>query len=126
MNRAAVVTGSSRGLGAVIARQLAGQGWDVAVNYRSGRDAADQVVADIRASGGRAAAYPADVTDEEEVRRMIDRAGAELAPVLAVVANATGPQPPIRVEELTWQDYLDQLISSFTAPRCSSRRRSPR
>ena len=99
-----------------MARQLASQGWAVAVNYRSGSDAAEQVVADIRASGGQAAAYQADVTEEKEVRRLIDRAGADLGPVLAVVANATGPQPPIAVEELTWQAYLDQLTFFVLSP----------
>ena len=73
-------------------------------------------MADIRASGGRAAAYLADVTEEEEVRQLIDRAGADLGPVLAVVANATGPQPPIAVEELTWQAYLDQLTFFVLSP----------
>jgi 3-oxoacyl-[acyl-carrier protein] reductase len=95
---------------------LAGQGWAVAVNYRSGSDSAEQVVAEIRASGGRAAAYPADVTEEADVRRLVRRAGDELGPVLAVVANATGPQPPTPVEELTWQAHLDQLMFFVKSP----------
>ena len=114
--KTAVVTGASRGIGAVIARHLARQGWAVAVNYRSGSDAAREVVAEIRTSGGRAEAYQADVTEEAEVRRLVRRAGRDLGPVLAVVANATGPQPPISVEELTWQDYLDQLLFFVHSP----------
>ena len=61
--RVALVTGASRGLGAVIARRLATDGWTVAVNHRSEAEFAQRVVDDIRAGGGSAAAYPADVTD---------------------------------------------------------------
>lgn len=52
--RAAIVTGGSRGIGAAIARRLARDGIAVAINYASGRDAADALVAEIEAAGGRA------------------------------------------------------------------------
>ena len=63
---AALVSGASRGLGAVIARRLAADGWPVAVNYRSEleRDEAGHVVEDILARGGTAQAFAADITDE--------------------------------------------------------------
>jgi 3-oxoacyl-[acyl-carrier protein] reductase len=116
MTRTAVVSGSSRGLGAVIARRLAADGWAVAVNYRSGAEPAAAVVAGIRAAGGTAAAYPADVTDEAEVDDLVARATDELGPVLAVVANATGPQPVSSLETVSWQDYLDQLVFFVKSP----------
>lgn len=116
MTRTAVVTGASRGLGAVIARRLAGEGWAVAVNYRSGAEAAGQVVSDIRAAGGRAEAYGGDATEEQDVRRLVTQASTDLGPVLAVVANATGPQPPTPVEELTWSHHLDQLTFFVKSP----------
>lgn len=115
-NRTAVVTGSSRGLGAVIARRLAADGWAVAVNYRSSSALADEVVAEIRAAGGVAAAYAADVTDEAEVAAYVAAAEAELGPVEVVVANATGPQPQTAIEDLTWRAHLDQLEFFVLSP----------
>src|SRR4051812_41148379 len=67
----ALVTGASRGLGAVIARRLASDGHPVAVNYRSGAEAARALVADIRAAGGTAEAFGADVTDETSVTDLV-------------------------------------------------------
>lgn len=116
VGRTVVVTGASRGLGAVIARSLADAGWAVGVNYRSDQESADAVSAEIRASGGRARAYRGDATDETDVADLVERAGAELGPVLAVVANATGPQPPTPLEELTWAAHLDQLRFFVKSP----------
>lgn len=112
----ALVSGASRGLGAVIARRLAADGWAVAVNHRSSAADAAAVVDAIRAAGGRAAAYQADVTDEGDVRAMTAAAEAELGPVQVVVPNATGPQPPVPLEELTWQHHLDQLRFFVLSP----------
>ncbi|HEU5484859.1 MAG TPA: SDR family oxidoreductase [Microlunatus sp.] len=114
--RTALVTGASRGLGAVIARRLAADGWALAVNYRSDHDSAARVVRDIVDSGGRARAFPADITDEEAVTGLVQRATSELGPVLAVVANATGPQPVVTLPGLTWQHHLDQLTFFVKSP----------
>ncbi|KAA1423242.1 SDR family oxidoreductase [Mumia zhuanghuii] len=111
-----VVTGASRGLGAAIARTLAADGRPVAVNYRRGRDAAHGVVEDIRASGGEAEAFAADVVDEDEVSRLFSDIEDRLGPVTAVVANATGPQPSAAVDELTWRAHLDQLEFFVKSP----------
>ncbi|MFY1698850.1 SDR family oxidoreductase [Solwaraspora sp. WMMA2101] len=112
----ALVTGASRGLGAVMARALAADGWAVAVNYRSDAAGAAAVVADIRAAGGTADAFGADVTDEAEVTQLVAAVAARLGPVRVLVANATGPQPQRAVEELTWQDHLDQLTFFVKSP----------
>ena len=120
-----LVTGSSRGLGAVIARRLAAGGWSVAVNYRSGVDDAERVVDDIRRAGGSAAAYAADVTDEDAVAGLVAAATADLGPVLGVVANATGPQPVTELESLSWQDHLDQLTFFVKSPTLLARATLP-
>ncbi len=112
----AFVSGASRGLGAVIARRLAADGFAVAVNYAAGKDRAEQVVADIRTAGGTAEAFGGDVTDEAAVQTMIERVRAELGPVTVLVANATGPQPEVGVDRLEWRDHLNQLEFFVKSP----------
>ena len=112
----AVVSGASRGLGASIAVRLAAQGWPVAVNYRRRRAAAEAVVVVIREAGGVAAAFGADVVDERGVAELFQEVRHELGPVTAVIANATGPQPEVALEELTWRNYLDQLEFFVKSP----------
>lgn len=111
-----LVTGASRGLGAAIARRLGAVGWAVGVNCRSDVAGAAAVVADIRADGGRAVAVPGDVTDESVVRQVVAAVAAQLGPVTAVVANATGPQPSAALVDLTWRAYLDQLEFFVLSP----------
>jgi 3-oxoacyl-[acyl-carrier protein] reductase len=115
-NRVALVTGASRGLGAHISQRLAADGWDVAVNYRSGQAAAEGVVDAIRQAGGRAEAFGADVVNEAAVAAMVADVERRLGPVRAVVANATGPQPEVGLEELTWRAHLDQLEFFVKSP----------
>jgi 3-oxoacyl-[acyl-carrier protein] reductase len=112
----AVVSGASRGLGASIAHRLAADGWPVAVNYRHGRVGAESVAGRIREAGGVAEAFGADVVDERGVADLFREVGRVLGPVTAVIANATGPQPEVGLEGLTWRTHLDQLEFFVKSP----------
>ncbi|MGN9842773.1 SDR family NAD(P)-dependent oxidoreductase [Nonomuraea sp. H19] len=116
MTFVALVTGASRSLGAAIARRLAADGLAVAVNYHSDAAGARQVVDDIRAAGHIAEPFAADVTDESGVARLVAQVTERLGPVEVLVANATGPQPSIPLEDLTWEDHLDQLRFFVKSP----------
>jgi glucose 1-dehydrogenase len=99
----ALVTGGSSGIGRACAVALAQAGADVAVNYRSGAEEADEVVAEITAMGRKAVAVQADVSKEEDVREMFRQAISELGTVDILVNNA-GIQQDAPVEEMS----LDQ------------------
>ncbi len=111
----ALVTGAGRGVGAGIARTLAARGWAVAVNDLPG-GGADRVVADIVAAGGAAVAVVGDVTDEQGVTELVDEVVARLGPVRLLVCNATGPQPVVPFDEVTWQTHLNQLDFFVKSP----------
>ena len=83
-----IVTGGARGIGAAICRRLAADGYAVAVNYATSKDAAHTVVGDIERNGGRAAAFQADVSDPAELRTMFAAAERQLGPLTALVNNA--------------------------------------
>jgi 3-oxoacyl-[acyl-carrier protein] reductase len=114
--RVALVTGSSRGLGAVIATRLARDGMAVAVNGRRGDEQAGEVARGIRESGGTADAFCADVTDEQQVSELITAITGKFGPVEVLVVNATGPQPEAPVAEVAWADHLDQLNFFVRSP----------
>ena len=116
MKRTAIVTGASRGLGASIAAQLAKSGMQVAVNYFRNRAAAERVCQGIRASGGVAEAFHADVRQAIDIGEMISSVRDIYGDVDCLVLNATGPQPLLAIEQQTWQSYLDQLEFFVKSP----------
>lgn len=83
-----LVTGGSRGIGAAIARLGAKRGYDVAVNYVRGKDAADAVVKDIEAEGRKAVAIQGDMAQEADIERLFDTAAKALGPITHFVYNS--------------------------------------
>ena len=114
--RVALVTGSSRGLGRAIARRLARDGFAVAVNGLDGDGQTFLVADEIRADGGTAAVFTADVTDERQAVSLVAAIAASLGPVSVLVLNATGPQPAAPLAEVSWREHLDQLEYFVKSP----------
>ena len=109
-----LVTGSSRGIGAAIAKAFAAEGATVIVNYVQNVDAADDVVAACKKAGGDAIAIQADVTSGDQIQALVDQTLMDFAKIDVVVNNAFKPytfDPDNRKQfsELNWQDYQDQL-----------------
>lgn len=108
-DRVALVTGASRGIGRAVAISLAEAGAAVVVNYRERATEARNVVDEIRASGGRAMAIGADVSDARAVADMLAAAESELGPIDVLVNNA-GIGIIRGIEDLTEEDF-DRTIS---------------
>jgi 3-oxoacyl-[acyl-carrier protein] reductase len=112
----ALVTGSSRGLGAAIALRLAADGFAVAVNDFSGGEAGRAVVRSIRDGGGVAEVFTADVTDERAVGELVAAVERTLGTVDVLVLNATGPQPDAPIAAVAWEDLVAQLDFFVKSP----------
>lgn len=110
----ALVSGASRGIGRATARFLAQEGYTVAVNYHRQRDAADEVVAEILARGGKAFAVQADISDESQVEAMFARIDEEGLPLTALVNNAGILFQQSRVEALSAARINQVLATNVT------------
>jgi 3-oxoacyl-[acyl-carrier protein] reductase len=114
-NKVALVTGSSRGIGAAIAKLLASHGAKVAVNYAANREAGQKVVADVVARGGRAMLARADVSVRADVEGMVRAVEAELGPIDILVNNANMSFPVVPFVEYRWEDFERKLSSELKA-----------
>lgn len=100
MNKIALVTGSSRGIGRAVAIRLAEDGYDICVNYEKRDDKAQETVSIIRSLGRRAIAVKADVSDRPSVEAMFNRVREQLGEVDLLVSNA-GIAGQIQIQDVT-------------------------
>jgi 3-oxoacyl-[acyl-carrier protein] reductase len=122
--RVAVVTGGSRGIGRGIAELLADRGAAVAIAFRDAEAPASELVAQVRASGGRAWAGRCDVASEANVKAFFEAVASELGPVDILVNNAgvTRDAQFILMDTARWTDVLQvNLQGAFYCSRAVTR-----
>ena len=118
MSKTVLVTGSSRGLGAVIARTLVEKGYRVIINYYNSQQLAEELVAELGSEN--AVAIKADVRNSEEVKQMIQEGTEKFGQIDAVVNNALvnfkfDPIAQKAFGDLSWEDYQQQIDGTLKA-----------
>jgi 3-oxoacyl-[acyl-carrier protein] reductase len=126
-NKVAIVTGSSRGIGAAVAKRLALDGFSVVVNYAGRAADAEKIVQEIRTAGGQAIAVKADVSTPAEIAILFDKAEEAFGGVDVIVNNAGIMQPGLVPLADTDDALFDRLFSinvkgTFNALRLAARR----
>jgi NAD(P)-dependent dehydrogenase (short-subunit alcohol dehydrogenase family) len=125
-----LITGGSRGIGAASARLAARRGYAVCVNYRDRREAAEQVVDEIRRSGGKAIAVRADVSSEADVTSLFETVDRDLGRLDGLVNNAATLESQMRLESMDaariQRMFATNTIGAFLCAREAVRRMSTR
>jgi len=111
--RVALVTGASQGIGQACALKLAEAGASVALAARN-REKLSEVAAQILAAGGKAAVYPLDVGDEEQIKTVVKAAIGELGKIDILVNNAgiTRDQLVMRMKRADWDSVINTNLTS--------------
>jgi NAD(P)-dependent dehydrogenase (short-subunit alcohol dehydrogenase family) len=127
-NPVVLVTGASRGIGAATARLAAARGYDVCVNFKVSKAAAERVVAEIRNAGRRAVAVQADVSIEPDVGRLFETCGRELGVPRALVNNAGILETQMRLDAMDAERisrvFATNVVGAFLCAREAVRRMS--
>nr|WP_298174059.1 SDR family oxidoreductase [uncultured Pseudomonas sp.] len=130
MNRVMLITGASRGIGAATAKLAAARGYDLCLSYREQSTAADALVEEIRANGGRAIAVQADMADEAQVLQLFARLDQAFGRLDALVNNAGMLERQMRLEQMDlarWQRvFAVNVFGSFLCCREAVKRMSTR
>lgn len=128
MQEVTLITGGSRGIGAATARLLADSGHAIAVGYFRGADAAEALVDEINAAGGRAIAVSGDVARERDVEAMFERTQHSLGTLTGLVNSAGYAEPQARVETMTAERlnrlFATNVTGSFLCAAAAIRRMS--
>lgn len=111
MKKLALITGSSRGIGAATARHLGAQGYDICINYKSNCKSAELLVLELREKGCGAIAVQADVSIESEVKSLFNRVDEKLGVITALVNNVGILLPQMRVESMT-ADRINKILTT--------------
>lgn len=111
MNKIALVTGSSRGIGAITAKHLATQGYDVCVNYKTNSDAAERLLSEIREFDVKAITVKADVSKDTDVIKLFETIDQELGTITSLVNNVGILLPQMLVENMT-ADRINQILTT--------------
>ena len=123
-----LIAGGSRGIGAATARLAAGQGYDVAVNFKSNSNAAAQVVEAVKAAGRKAVALQGDMAREGDIEGVFDAAAKALGPITHFVHSAGIIGPYSRLDEVateTLREVLDlDTLGAMLCIRAAIRRMS--
>jgi 3-oxoacyl-[acyl-carrier protein] reductase len=114
-SKVAIVTGSSRGIGAATARLLAQNGAKVTVNYKKDREAGAKTLADIHKNGGTGILVQADVSDRSQVEAMVRKTEQELGPIDILVNNANMSFPVMPFVEFPWEGFEQKLLHEMKA-----------
>ncbi|MGG4489302.1 glucose-1-dehydrogenase [Metabacillus idriensis] len=118
--KVAAVTGASSGLGKAIAQRFAAEGAKVVVNYLTEDDKPDLVIEEIKANGGEASKIQGDVSQEHDVKRIVQFA-VETYGTLDVMVNNAGIQAEIPTEELTLESWNKVIQTNLTGAFLGSR-----
>jgi 3-oxoacyl-[acyl-carrier protein] reductase len=116
VDKVALVTGASRGIGAAAAIRLARGGAAVVVNYHQNREAAEKVLAEVLSAGARGIIFQADVTQRGQIDSMVEAAAAQLGKIDILVNNAYFPFRVSPLHEIPWPELhqaIDHELSAF-------------
>ncbi|WP_133468270.1 SDR family oxidoreductase [Paraglaciecola marina] len=114
IQKVAVITGASRGIGAATAKLFAKQGYAVCINYKSNKNAAEDVAQAITSDGGKCIIVQADVSCEKDVVNMFESVDKALGKVSVLVNNAAMLKTQSRLENMTAARINEVLTTNIT------------